>query len=98
MTLFLLGYLQYIGKEGRGLTIAFAIFGFWLLDIANNTLQGPCRTIIADLAPMEQQRLGNAYFSLWSSLGNVVGFLICYIPWSTFLYFTKVRKKKLQST
>lgn len=25
------------------------VFGFWLLDVANNMTQGPCRALLADL-------------------------------------------------
>ncbi|XWS14859.1 hypothetical protein CRYUN_Cryun35bG0044800 [Craigia yunnanensis] len=28
--------------------VAF-IFGFWILDVANNMTQGPCRALLADL-------------------------------------------------
>ncbi|XLT01560.1 hypothetical protein HN51_050911, partial [Arachis hypogaea] len=30
-------------------TLVF-IFGFWMLDLANNTVQGPARTLLADLS------------------------------------------------
>ena len=62
--------------------MAAAIIGLWVIDMANNSLAGPCRALIADIAPPEQQRLGNAIMAVWSSVGSVIGFLICAIPWA----------------
>jgi solute carrier family 45 protein 1/2/4 len=32
--------------------------------LANNTVQGPCRALLADIAPKDQQNLGGAFFSI----------------------------------
>ena len=32
----------------RPRAITIFVFGFWILDLANNTLQGPCRALLAD--------------------------------------------------
>ncbi len=69
-------------KAERGGAIAAAIMGLWIIDMSNNALAGPCRALIADIAPVEQQRLGNALMAVWSSVGSVIGFLICAIPFS----------------
>lgn len=50
------------------------VMGFWLLDLANNTVQGPARALIADLAGPEQRNTANAIFGLWMAIGNVIGF------------------------
>jgi solute carrier family 45 protein 1/2/4 len=59
-----------------------AIIGLWVIDFANNALAGPCRALIADIAPPEQQRLGNSLIGVWSAVGSVIGFIICAIPWA----------------
>lgn len=50
------------------------IIGFWLLDLANNTVQGPARALLADLAGPEQRDTANAIFCLWMAIGNIIGF------------------------
>eukprot|EP00250_Pteridium_aquilinum_P007529 c17221_g2_i1 orf=1-1149(-) len=50
------------------------IVGFWLLDLANNTVQGPARALLADLAGPEQRDTANAIFCLWMAIGNIIGF------------------------
>lgn len=50
------------------------ILGFWLLDLANNTVQGPARALLADLAGSDQRDAANAIFCLWMALGNILGF------------------------
>ncbi|KAK4750521.1 hypothetical protein SAY87_004003 [Trapa incisa] len=64
----------------RGITRPWAIgvfvFGFWILDVANNMTQGPCRALLADLTGKDHRRtrVANAYFSLFMAVGNVLGF------------------------
>lgn len=36
-------------KEHRRSAVAFFVFGFWILDVANNVTQGPCRALLGDL-------------------------------------------------
>lgn len=57
--------------------IAIAVVGFWILDLSNNTVQGPCRynvscrnmfslptrALLVDVAPLSQQNLGGSFFS-----------------------------------
>lgn len=58
------------------LAIPIAIIGFWILDLANNTVQGPCRALLVDVAPQEQQGTGSAYFSLMLGTGNLLGYFV----------------------
>ena len=49
---------------------------------------GPCRALIVDLAPKEQQALGNSMFSGWIALGNVLGYIVGALPgWATWFPF-----------
>ncbi|KAL4573393.1 hypothetical protein LXL04_020196 [Taraxacum kok-saghyz] len=51
------------------------IIGFWMLDLANNTVQGPARALLADLAGPDQRNSANAIFCSWMAIGNILGFL-----------------------
>ncbi|XP_068641138.1 sucrose transport protein SUT4-like [Aristolochia californica] len=62
----------YKGTRTRA-TIIFVI-GFWMLDLANNTVQGPARALLADLSGPDQKNLANATFASWMALGNILGF------------------------
>ncbi len=50
------------------------ILGFWLLDLANNTVQGPARALLADLSGPDERDASNAIFCLWMAVGNILGF------------------------
>ncbi|GJW59305.1 sucrose transport protein [Tanacetum coccineum] len=50
------------------------ILGFWMLDLANNTVQGPARALLADLAGPSQRNSANAIFCTWMAVGNILGF------------------------
>ncbi|MCD9641615.1 transcription factor [Datura stramonium] len=62
------------GKDqARAITVF--VVGFWILDVANNMLQGPCRALLADLSGgkagrMKQQIL----FSFFMAVGNILGY------------------------
>ncbi|KAL0888502.1 hypothetical protein Bca101_012485 [Brassica carinata] len=80
----LIGYAADLGKlAGDKLdeavkvrAIWFFALGFWILDVANNTLQGPCRAFLADLAAGDARktRTANAFFSFFMAVGNVLGY------------------------
>lgn len=55
---------------------AVFIVGFWILDVANNMLQGPCRALLADLSGDNngKTRMANAFFSFFMAVGNVLGY------------------------
>ncbi|XP_031276658.1 sucrose transport protein SUC4 isoform X2 [Pistacia vera] len=54
--------------------IAVFVFGFWILDVANNMTQGPCRALLADLTGNDHRRtrVANAYFSLFMAVAKEV--------------------------
>jgi len=63
-------------KDGHNpAAIVIAIIGFWILDLANNTVQGPCRAMLVDCAHADQQNLGGSFFSFMLGLGNLAGYL-----------------------
>ncbi|ESQ28017.1 hypothetical protein EUTSA_v10018412mg [Eutrema salsugineum] len=84
VAVFLIGYAADIGhKMGDKLeqtprvrAIGIFALGFWILDVANNTLQGPCRAFLADLAAgdAKKTRVANAFFSFFMAVGNVLGY------------------------
>ncbi|XP_047955643.1 sucrose transport protein SUC4 [Salvia hispanica] len=56
--------------------VAAFVVGFWILDVANNMTQGPCRALLADLTGKDHRRtrVANAYFSLFMAIGNILGY------------------------
>ncbi|KAE9457346.1 hypothetical protein C3L33_10791, partial [Rhododendron williamsianum] len=78
------------GESKVGAIAAFVV-GFWLLDVANNTTQGPCRALLGDLTGGDHRRtrVANAYFSLCMAVGNILGFATgSYSGWYKILPFT----------
>ncbi|KAI3969788.1 hypothetical protein MKW92_018751 [Papaver armeniacum] len=63
-------------NQSRPRAIIAFVLGFWLLDVANNMTQGPCRALLADLTGKDQRRsrIANAHFSLFMAVGNILGF------------------------
>ncbi len=89
---FLLGDDPLVSSRPRA--IAIFVLGFWVLDLANNTLQGPCRALLADFTGKDARRTrrANAFFSLFMALGNVLGFAVgAYDGWFRVLPFTLTR-------
>lgn len=89
-----LGYLIGDTLESRPRAIVIFVMGFWLLDLANNTLQGPCRALLADFTGKDQtrNRRANAFFSLFMALGNILGFATgAYNGWYKIFPFTYTR-------
>ncbi|KAF2297454.1 hypothetical protein GH714_023705 [Hevea brasiliensis] len=84
VAVFLIGYAADLGhlsgdpiaKSPKPRAIAVFVVGFWILDVANNMLQGPCRALLADLSGSNQKktRTANALFSFFMAVGNVLGF------------------------
>ncbi|CAI0396418.1 unnamed protein product [Linum tenue] len=80
----LIGYAADIGhhagddltKKSKPRAIAVFVVGFWILDVANNMLQGPCRALLADLSGTSQKktRVANAFFSFFMAVGNILGY------------------------
>ncbi|EPS58915.1 hypothetical protein M569_15897, partial [Genlisea aurea] len=70
-----IGYVLGDTKEHCRTRAAFMfVIGFWLLDLANNTVQGPARALLADLSGPDQRNSANAIFCTWMAVGNVLGF------------------------
>ncbi|XP_010553671.1 PREDICTED: sucrose transport protein SUC4-like [Tarenaya hassleriana] len=79
------------GKIRTRAIVAF-VFGFWILDVANNMTQGPCRALLADLTENDHRRtrVANAYFSLFMAIGNILGYATgSYSGWYKVFPFTK---------
>ncbi|CAN1324077.1 Sucrose transport protein SUC2 [Linum perenne] len=86
VAVFLIGYAADIGyyygdslDKGRPKVRAIVVFvvGFWVLDVSNNMLQGPCRALLADLSSDNQRltRFSNSLFSFFMGAGNILGYL-----------------------
>ncbi|KAL5714811.1 sugar transporter protein [Ranunculus cassubicifolius] len=96
----IIGHSADIGRllgDGLDLTktrpraIVVFVIGFWLLDVANNMTQGPCRALLADLTGDDHRRtrIANAYFSLFMAVGNILGYATgAYGGWYYLLPFT----------
>lgn len=84
IAVFLIGFAKDIGhRAGDSLerptkprAVAIFVVGFWVLDVANNMLQGPCRALLADLAGNnhKKMRTANGWFSFFMAVGNVLGY------------------------
>ena len=84
IAVFLIGFAADLGHsfgddlsmKTRPRAVAFFVIGFWILDVANNMLQGPCRAFLADLAAgdAKKTRTANAFFSFFMALGNILGY------------------------
>ncbi|KAJ8769504.1 hypothetical protein K2173_004249 [Erythroxylum novogranatense] len=83
-----------LGKTIKHRAIAVFVVGFWILDVANNMLQGPCRAFLADLSAGNQKktRTANAFFSFFMAVGNVLGYAAgSYTHLYKFFPFTKTK-------
>ncbi|KAK6938496.1 hypothetical protein RJ641_032004 [Dillenia turbinata] len=84
ISVFLVGYAADLGKslgdsmnqKTKPRAVALFVIGFWILDVANNTLQGPCRAFLADLSEGDpgKTRSANAMFAFFMAVGNVLGY------------------------
>ncbi|KAK8948283.1 Sucrose transport protein SUT1 [Platanthera guangdongensis] len=50
------------------------MMGFWVLDFANNAVQGPARAMMADLSGKHGCNAGNLIFAFWMAFGNILGY------------------------
>eukprot|EP00897_Mesotaenium_endlicherianum_P002198 jgi/Mesen1/2005/ME000147S01103 len=78
--------------QTRPFACTLFIIGFWCLDLSNNTVQGPSRALLADLAGPDQQDAANALYSLWTAVGNILGYstgtISSWYKWFPFLTST----------
>ncbi|KYQ91309.1 suc1-sucrose proton symporter [Tieghemostelium lacteum] len=84
-----LGSLLGDSKDTKKLSIFFAIIGFWVLDLSNNAVQGPCRALLVDVASPSQQGLGSSLFSIMLGFGNLLGYLMGSLRLSLIFPFLK---------
>ncbi|KAG8378383.1 hypothetical protein BUALT_Bualt08G0131800 [Buddleja alternifolia] len=65
-----------IGKGPKRRAISVFVVGFWILDVANNMLQGPCRALLADLSGGKGKKMSsaNSLYSFFMAVGNVLGY------------------------
>ncbi|KAK3230389.1 hypothetical protein Dsin_002270 [Dipteronia sinensis] len=73
-----IGYLtgDSVDQKLKPRAVAVFVLGFWLIDVANNTLQGPCRALLADLCFLDHRAMQTAMsrFSFFMAVGNVLGY------------------------
>ncbi|KAI3522282.1 hypothetical protein L1887_11801 [Cichorium endivia] len=84
VAVFLIGYAadigvatgDKVGNSPKPRAISVFVIGFWILDVANNMLQGPCRALLADLSGSNSGRIrtGNSLFAFFMAVGNVLGY------------------------
>lgn len=84
VAVFLIGFAADLGHAAgdkhsdpvKSRAVAIYVVGFWVLDVANNMLQGPCRAFLADISCKSQKkmRVANALFSFFIGVGNVLGY------------------------
>ncbi|KAK4413328.1 Sucrose transport protein SUC2 [Sesamum alatum] len=84
VAVFLIGFAADLGHAGgdslekgpKPRAIAVFVVGFWILDVANNMLQGPCRAFLADLSGENARKMStaNSLFSFFMAVGNVLGY------------------------
>ncbi|XP_054802420.1 sucrose transport protein-like isoform X2 [Prosopis cineraria] len=65
-----------LDKKTRPRSVVVFVVGFWILDVANNMIQGPCRALLADLSAGDHRktRTANAFYSFFMAVGNVLGY------------------------
>ncbi|KAF7820050.1 sucrose transport protein-like [Senna tora] len=84
VAVFLIGYSADLGhafgdsldKKSRPRGVVIYIVGFWIFDVSNNILQGPCRALLADLSAGDQRktRMSNSLFSFFMAIGSILGY------------------------
>ncbi|XP_073121866.1 sucrose transport protein-like [Henckelia pumila] len=67
---------DHIGETVKPRAITVFVVGFWILDVASNMLQGPCRAFLADLSGGSASKMSaaNALYSFFMAVGNVLGY------------------------
>jgi len=67
-----IGYLigDDITQNYRPFAIVVFVIGFWILDVANNVTQGPCRALLADLTCKSSSSLISFFIFLFYFTGH----------------------------
>ncbi|KAK4415951.1 Sucrose transport protein SUC2 [Sesamum alatum] len=102
VAVFLIGFAADLGHAGgdslekgpKPRAIAVFVVGFWILDVANNMLQGPCRAFLADLSGGNARKMStaNSMFSFFMAVGNVLGYAAALLLTVAILALTIVRE------
>ncbi|KAK4413324.1 Sucrose transport protein SUC2 [Sesamum alatum] len=102
VAVFLIGFAADLGHAGgdslekgpKPRAIAVFVVGFWILDVANNMLQGPCRAFLADLSGGNARKMStaNSMFSFFMAVGNVLGYAAALLLTVAVLALTIVRE------
>lgn len=84
LAIFLIGFAADLGHAAgdhledkiKYKAITLFVIGFWVLDVANNMLQGPCRAMLADLSAGSAKKTETAFalFSFFMAVGNILGY------------------------
>ncbi|PKI62407.1 hypothetical protein CRG98_017213 [Punica granatum] len=84
VAVFLIGFAADLGhrfgdrldRPMKPFAVGIFVVGFWVLDVANNMLQGPCRAFLADLSAGDHKRIAfaNIFFAFFMAVGNVAGY------------------------
>ncbi|KAK9713770.1 hypothetical protein RND81_06G050400 [Saponaria officinalis] len=71
-----------LSEKTKHRAVALFVFGFWILDIANNMVQGPTRAFLADLSrhDHEKMKVANGFYSFFLAVGNILGYAVGSIP------------------
>lgn len=67
--------------------LALAVFSFFLLDFAIQTIQAPLRAHITDISQGDLLPVGNLYIALFTGMRNLVGSLLASRRLSEFMSF-----------
>ncbi|KAI9598159.1 major facilitator superfamily domain-containing protein [Syncephalis fuscata] len=82
--------------EPATLSIVVAVFAFYMVDFAINTVQASIRALIVDVLPAEKQERGNAWAGGMIGVGSVCGYFLGMIDLvSTFHGFGNTQMKVL---
>ncbi|CDP19968.1 unnamed protein product [Coffea canephora] len=83
-----------LGTRTKPRAVALFVLGFWILDISNNLIQGPCRALLADLCGHNEAKLtiGNSLFAFFMAVGNMIGYALgSYVSFYHLFPFTKTQ-------
>ncbi|GMP79195.1 hypothetical protein CsSME_00034839 [Camellia sinensis var. sinensis] len=60
----------------KPMSVTIFVLGFWVLNIGNNTLQGPCRALLANISGRDETmlRVSDAMFAFFMAIGNLLGY------------------------
>jgi len=82
-------------ESSQTVSILVALLGFWILDLSNNMVQGPCRALLVDIAPVQQQTKGGSFFSFMLGTGNLLGYFAGSLELEKYFPFLKTNVRVL---